>query len=114
MCNKASYTQKTEEIFDLAGQDNIVFSKKGETWIYTLVDTLYPGEKMIGKTKIILLKLSMGNEIDSYERNVLLNVFNFVRTVNGLAEQMDIQKRISIVPEGMTQLPINFLKVIQI
>ena len=55
----------------------------------------------------------MGNEIDNYEKNVLLNVFNFVRTVNGLAEQIGIQKRITIVPEGMPQLPIDFLKLIQ-
>lgn len=108
------YTEETGEIFDLAGQDNIVLSQKDGKWTYSLVDTRYPGEsKMVEKAKIALLKLSVGNEIDEHEKNVLLNIFNFVRTVNGLAEQMGAQKRINIVPEGMTKEQLDFLKIIR-
>jgi len=109
-----TYTEETGEIFDLAGQDNIVLSQKDGKWTYSLVDTRYPGEsKMVEKAKIALLKLSVGSEIDEHEKNVLLNIFNFVRTVNGLAEQMGTQKRINIVPEGMTQEQLDFLKIIR-
>lgn len=109
-----TYTEETGEIFDLAGQDNIVLSQKDGKWTYALVDTRYPGEsKMVEKAKIALLKLSVGSEIDEHEKNVLLNIFNFVRTVNGLAEQMGTQKRINIVPEGMTQEQLDFLKIIR-
>ncbi len=109
-----TYTEETGEIFDLAGQDNIVFSQKDGRWTYSLVDALYPGEsKAVEKAKIALLKLSAGSEIDEHEKNLLLNVFNFVRTINGLAELMGVQKRISIVPEGMTQERLDFLKIIR-
>ena len=81
-------------------------------WIQ--VDTRYPGEsKMVEKAKIALLKLSVGTEIDEHEKNVLLNIFNLVRTVNGLAEQAGVQKRINIIPEGMTQRGIDFLQIIR-
>lgn len=109
-----TYTEETGEIFDLAGQDNIVLSQKDGKWTYSLIDTRYPGEsKMVEKAKIALLKLSVGNEIYEHEKNVLLNIFNFVRTVNGLAEQMGAQKRINIIPEGMTQEQLDFLKIIR-
>ncbi len=109
-----TYTEETGEIFDLAGQDNIVLFQKDGKWTYSLVDTRYPGEsKMVEKAKIALLKLSVGSEIDKHEKNILLNIFNFVRTTNGLAEQMGARKRINIVPEGMTQEQLNFLKIIR-
>jgi len=109
-----SYTEDTGEIFDFAGQDNIVLSQKDGKWNYVLVDTRYPGEsKMVDKAKIALLKLSVGNEIDEHEKNVLLNIFNFVRTVNGLAEQVGAQKRINIIPEGMKEEAMDFLKIIR-
>jgi len=107
-----TYTEETGEIFDLVGQDNIVIFQRDGKWTYSLVDTRYPGEnKMVEKAKIALLKLSVGSEIDEHEKNVLLNIFNYVRTVNGLAELMGSQKRINIVPDGMTQEQIDFLKI---
>lgn len=109
-----SYTEETGEIFDLAGQDNIVLSQKDGKWTYVLVDTRYPGESnMVEKAKIALLKLSVDSEIDEHDKNVLLNIFNFVRTINGLAEQMGVQKRINIVPDGMMQGQLDFLKIIR-
>jgi hypothetical protein len=108
-----SYTEDTGEIFDLVGQDNIVLSQKNGEWDYVLVDTRYPGEsKMVDEAKVVLLKLSSGSEIDGHEKNILLNIFNFVRTVNGLAEQVGAQNRLNIVPEAMGSGRINFFKVL--
>ena len=68
-----SYTEKTGEIFDLAGQDNILLSQKDGKWTYTLVDTQFSCEgKMIEKAKATLDRLSVGSEIDEQEKHVLL------------------------------------------
>ncbi len=67
---------------------------------------------MVEETKIVLLKLSVGSEIDGGERNILMNTFNYVRTINGLAEQLGLEERINIVPEGMRREVIDFFKVI--
>lgn len=109
-----TYTEKTGEVLDLAGSYNVTFSKKDGKWTYRLIDALYPGEKkMVEKTKIALLKLSLGTEIGEGEQNILMNAFNFVRTINGLAEQLGVQKRINIVPDGMTQEAMDFSKIIR-
>lgn len=109
-----AYSEETGEIFDLAGQDNIILFQEDGKWTFALVDTRYPGEsKMIEKTKAALLKLSNGEEIDEHEKNILLNTFNFIRTVNGLAEQVGAQKRINIVPDGMTEINTDFLEMLR-
>jgi hypothetical protein len=109
-----AYTQETGEIFDLAGQDNIILFQKDGEWSYSLVDTRYPGEsKTVEKARATLSKLSEGNELDEHEKNILLNTFNFVRTINGLAEQVGVEKRINIVPEGIAQGNIDFLSLLR-
>jgi hypothetical protein len=107
------YTEETGEILDLIGENNLTFSRKDEKWTYRLIDALYPREsKMIEKTKAILLKLSAGIEIEDDEQNILMNALNFVRTINGLAEQLSIQKRINIVPEGMKKQDLDYFAII--
>jgi hypothetical protein len=109
-----SYAEETGEIFDLAGQDNIVLYQKDGKWTYSLVDTRYPGEgQMVNKARAALLKLSTEGELDEKEKNILLNIFNFVRTVNGLAEQLGAQKRINIVPENANLKEIDFLNMLR-
>lgn len=109
-----AYVQGTGEIFDLCGQDNIVLFKKDGMWSFSLVDTRYPGEgRMIEKARAALSKLSEGNELGGGEKNVLLNTFNFVRTVNGLAEQIGVETRIDIVPPGMGKLDTDFLSMLR-
>jgi hypothetical protein len=108
-----TYTEETGEIFDLAGQDNIVLFQKDGNWTYSLVDARYPGEsKMVDRAKIALLSLSAGIEIEEHEKNILLNMFNFVRTINGLAEQVGAQGRVNIIPEEMTDINTNFLQML--
>ncbi len=108
-----SYTEETGEIFDLAGEDNIVLYKEGGKWTYVLTDTQFSGEsKMIEKAETILLKLSEGKEIDEKEKHVLLNIFCFIWTVNGLAEQVGLQKRINIIPDSINGNAIDLSKLI--
>jgi hypothetical protein len=108
------YTEETGEILDLIGDDNIVFSKKDGKWNYRLVDALYPhSTKMVERAKAIILKLSTGTGIDESEQNVLMNAFNYIRTINGLAEQLGVEKRLSIVPKGMGNEVVDYLKLIR-
>jgi hypothetical protein len=108
------YTQETGEILDLAGQDNIILFQKDGEWTFSLVDTRYPGEsKMLEKAQAALLKISKGAELEEHEKNILLNAFNFIRTVNGLAEQIGVNHRINIVPDGITLRDVDFLSLLQ-
>lgn len=108
------YTQETGEIFDLAGQDNIILFQKDGKWSFSLVDTRYPGESnMVEKARAVLSKLSEGSELNEHEKNILLNTFNFVRTVNGLAEQVGVENRIKIIPEQMALHDMDFLSILR-
>jgi hypothetical protein len=104
-----AYSGETGESLDLAGDDNIIFSEKdsGE-WNYVLVDALYPSapppEDKMEQTKAILAKLDGYNEGDlnplgPQEQNILMNIVNYVRTINGLANYLGIDERINITPE---------------
>lgn len=109
-----SYTQETGEILDLIGEDNVVLSKKDGEWTYRLVDALYPhNARMVEKTKAVMLKLSIGKAIDEGEQNILMNAFNYVRTINGLAEKLGVEKRLNIIPEGMGNETVDYLAVIR-
>jgi hypothetical protein len=106
-----TYTEETGEILDLAGQDNVVLFQKDGKWTYELVDASFSGgNKMFKKTKTTLLKFSDGSEIGEQEKHILLNVFCFIWTVNGLAEQVGAQKRINIVPDGMKREVMDLLR----
>jgi len=63
---------------------------------------------MIEKVKTVLFKLAANREIDGPEKTILLHMFDFVRTVNGLAEQIGAQKRINIIPDDMQQIAKDF------
>jgi len=109
-----TFTTETGEILDFAGEDNIVIYKnENGKWNYSLVDCRYPRTKMVEETKTILTKLSRGEKIEKGEKNTLKNVFNFVRTVNGLAEQLGIHKRINIIPENISVDNLDFLEIIR-
>ncbi len=108
------YAEETGEILDIAGQDNIILFKKDDAWTYSLVDARYPGESdMMERAKSALRKISEGERIDSRESGILLNSFNFVRTVNGLAELIGVHKRITIVPEDMKYEGVDFFNLVR-
>ncbi len=109
-----AFTSETGEILDFAGNDNIIIYKnENGKWNYCLVDCRYPRTKMVEETKSILIKLSRGEKIEKGEKNTLKNVFNFVRTVNGLAEQLGLNKRINIIPESISIDNLDFLEIIR-
>jgi len=105
-----SYTTDTGEILDLAGKDNIILHQENGSWSYTLVDARYPGtNNMVETVKMILLKNESGDKLSDSEKNNLLNTINYVRTVNGLAEQLGISDRIHIIPEELSNKSFDFL-----
>lgn len=97
-----AYSEATGETLDLAGKDNLVLAPEQGKWNYKLIDALYPGQATTAeKTKIALLNIGLGQTISGTEQNILLNTFNYIRAVNGLAEHFGLEKRINIVPEAM-------------
>ncbi len=108
-----SYTNDTGEILDLAGDDNVILFQKDDVWSYTLVDAQYQGPlKMLSSLKINLEKMANGMDIDEEGVNIVLNAFNYLRTVNGLAEQLGSRKRI-YVPPDVTNLEIDFQSLLR-
>ncbi len=106
------FTAETGEILDIAGQDNIILYLEEERWSFVLVDAQYPGNaKMMNSLKIILEKLLYGIEIEDLEKNVLLNSLNFIRTVNGMAEQLGSKARIHVSPD-VTSLNVDFQSIL--
>lgn len=96
-----AHVEAAGEIFDLAGKDNIVFSRRGGAWACALVDVRYPGAPgLIARTRDLLFGPAGRRRIGARETTALLNLFNFVRTVNGLAELAGSRRRIRLVPEG--------------
>ena|SRR3989344_1895896 len=118
-----AYLKETGEILDLAGQDNVIFYREGTKgkdgkekgkWTYRLIDALYTSPfKMIVETKKVLSTLFSEKNIGASGKNVLLNSFNCIRTINGLAEQLGIKERIFIDPKGAQEGSVDFLKVIK-
>ena len=95
-----SYTERTGEILDIAGDDNIIFFQKDNMWSYILVDAKYPGNNDVMRgLKLNLDKLKYEIETEEIGENILLNAFNYIRTINGIAEQLGIKARISVGSE---------------
>lgn len=99
-----AYTQTTHEILDLAGADNLIFYKKSNgDWNYLLVDVAY-GRKLMDSVSLSLEKLYSSDELQVGERNRILNGFNFVRTINGIAERLGMDERVRF-DQRVTELP---------
>jgi hypothetical protein len=107
-----SFSKESGEILDLAGEDNTILFKKDGKWDFILVDARYPGVSiLLPKAKEIIRKLSLMITIDPQELNDLVNVLNFVRTINGLALILGLPSRIDIVPEGVNIENIDILAI---
>jgi len=107
------YTEETGEFLDLAGSNNVIFTKKDHKWSYRLLDALYPIGRLVKKAKSAFLKISVGNELTKEDKNYLLNTLNYVRLINGLADLLGIHKRINIVPEVMVGDKIDLLEILR-
>ncbi|MEM7029197.1 MAG: hypothetical protein AAF629_06505 [Chloroflexota bacterium] len=106
------YGQTTGEILDIASRDNLVLFRRHSQWTYLLADALYPfKDDMMARAQRILGQLP--KQLTPVEQNVLLNVFNFIRVVNGLAHYLRLNQFLYIFPKDMRIKPVNFLAIIQ-
>jgi len=110
----ARYAEKTGEILDLAGKDNVTVFKEKDGWNYRLVDALYPGsgEKLIERSAEAARRAAAGETLDEGEKNQLLNTINFTRAMNGMAKRLGVGTRISFVPEE-AKGKIDFLSLLK-
>jgi hypothetical protein len=93
------YVKETSEILDLAGGGNVILADLGKGWNCYLADALYPSrENMFARTKDAVARIISGNSLDKDESNILMNGLNFVRTINGLANALDVPNRLDVAP----------------
>jgi hypothetical protein len=95
------YTEETGEIIDILGEgDNVLFHRRNiksrERWAATLLDPLHPVPRCLNRLSTALMHLSSPQPIGNMHANVLdaLNGMNYVRTMNGLARALNIEKRV--------------------
>ncbi len=88
--NMIRFTNETDELIDLAGRDNVLFYRSDGKWTHVLIDPLVSQSKIIRRVRNAFRE----NTIDATSRRLLPHVLNYIRTVNGLAEQLDISERI--------------------
>jgi hypothetical protein len=87
------FTNETDEFIDLAGRDNVLFHQNDGVWTYTLIDPLVSQGKIIRRVRSAI----SNNIIDATSRRLLLHILNYIRTVNGLAEQLSIKERVDVM-----------------
>jgi hypothetical protein len=95
--NAIRYANETGNILDLAGEDNLVFSKRADgNWGYFLVDAFENQPMILTKADEALGNLIRGDELEPAAYNHILNAINFIRTVNGTAEILGLSDRIKL------------------
>ncbi len=98
------YSQNTYEFLDLAGKNNVVFMKSGESWQHLLIDAAYPGADtgMLLRGQQALYSYITG-QIALSEEDVyaLYNVLNYTRTINALADALGMSERIHLLHEDI-------------
>lgn len=107
-----TYAMVTGEILDFAGGDNVTFYRDGDKWNYRLVDALFGHPKMLPIAKEVASRAAKGKALNEFDISTLLNVVNFSRTVNGLADQLGIKERVAWMPEE-AKGKIDFLKLLK-
>lgn len=95
------YTEETDEIIDILGEgDNVLFRRRDmrgrQRWSATLLDPLHPVPRCLGRLSTALMRLSSPQPIGNVHADVLdaLNGMNYVRSMNGLARALNIDKRV--------------------
>lgn len=90
------YVEKTGEVLDIAGEDNVQFYKEGDTWDYVLLDAKYPKPDLVRQAQEFLQNLVDGKEVKEWHLWVIGNYVNFLRTMNAFAELVGLEKRLHI------------------
>ncbi len=96
-----AYSNETGEVLDLAGSDNVAFLTHGdEVWTYQLIDALYPsGNVTIARLEETLREIT-DDSFTEEKINIVLNGLNYVRTINGVARLLGLDKKIRLTSEG--------------
>lgn len=107
-----AYANDTGEMIDCRGTNNIVFFWKNGAWTYRIIDAFLPKEFSIPAAQEAVRRLRDNPEahVDPTEMTMILNVLNFVRTMNGMAKLLGLPDRINFLKEGET-LPERFGRV---
>ncbi|MEU4229240.1 hypothetical protein AB0F17_33520 [Nonomuraea sp. NPDC026600] len=96
--NALHYSQVAGETMDMVGRGNVVFL---DSRSYVLVDALHPYPvKRLSEASRLLGRLDGHEELTRRDRIYLLNVLNYVRTVNALAHLTGLDGRLDVVPPG--------------
>jgi hypothetical protein len=101
------FSEKNDDILDIAGKDNIVFHRDQDgAWTYTIIDGLYPFDtKVLSKGREALIKMDIGIRADSKEQNTFMQSVNYVRVVNGLGKVLETGRYIDFLPEELKNTP---------
>ena len=98
------FSQNTYEFLDLAGKNNVVFMKSGESWQYLLIDAAYPGADtgVLLRGQQALYSYITGQKVLSEEDvYALYNALNYTRTINALADALGMSERIHLLHEDI-------------
>ncbi len=92
-----AYSNDTGEIVDILGEgDNVVLRREADGWTVRMLDPLHPCEKPLVNLRFALTMLSESGPHDDVRTYAItaINGLNYVRTMNGLARVLNIQKRL--------------------
>lgn len=106
------YTDETGETLDLAGKDNVIIHQKDGEWTYEIMDALYPGESVLDHFKKLAPKIESGEKLEVHEVTAIMNAVNYIRTVNGLAKHLGLQKTLDL-PGPIKKANLDFLHLVE-
>lgn len=97
------FSEKNDDILDVAGRDNIVFHRDQDgAWTYTIIDGLYPFDTdILSKGREAAIKNDMGFPLDHMEVNAIGQSVNYVRVINGLGKILNTGAYIDLTPEEL-------------
>jgi hypothetical protein len=101
--------RETGEIVDTIGNNNIIFFRENGEWKYKLVDPLLPLETakaMKNAQTIVQSYIDYG--LTGETCCLLLNLFNFARSINGMAVLLGIEERVHVLPKDFERGKITF------
>jgi hypothetical protein len=103
------FIEETGIALDLAGRNNMVMVKHGQSWSVRFPDVLAPGDFSFINLKLTLEDLHEGRAIGERSRMVAANLVNTVRIVNALALIAGNERRLRY-PALATILPEDWRK----
>lgn len=107
------FADETGNILALAGKDNVILYQKNDQWNYLLVDALSMHDEPVFSTaKDSLVRYFKGEILDDHEKSLMMKAMNFVRTVNGLATILGIDKKLDLLSDENRRKEVDFSTII--